>query len=99
MNKNNIYLLEKLPDELRHLSIEPGHKMLLTRWRLGNDVWVVLLTLMPGQKPMAWKLSPGEYYKINPKHGSRERWIRENLAPTIEAPANENKPRQLMLML
>lgn len=99
MNRNNTQLLEMLPEELRQLSILPRHKTLLTRRRIGEWIWIVLLTEMPGQKPMAWKLTPQHYYSINPKHGSRERWVRENLPPDFQADANPKRFIQLSLLL
>lgn len=88
-----------LPEQLRNLEIEPRHKVMLVSRRIDREMWTVLLTEMPGQSPRAWKMSAGDYFAILPKHGTRERWIRENLPPTYETEANEQKRRPLMLLL
>lgn len=88
-----------LPEELRQLSILPRHKTLLARQKVGVWIWIVLLTDMPGQKPMAWKLAPKFYNTIFPKHGSRERWVREHLQPDFQTQANPKPPIQLSLLL
>ena len=98
MNENNKKLLAMLPQELKELKIEERHKVLLVSKKVGAMMWTVLLTEMPGQCPSAWTMPIGEYWKIQPKHGTRERWIRENLKPTYTAPTNE-KRRQLLALL
>ena len=35
-----------------------------------------------------------EYWSIQPKHGTRDRYIRENMQPTISTTANPQKPQQ-----
>ena len=99
MNENNKKLLTMLPQELKDLKIEDRHKVLLVSKKLGAMIWTVLLTDMPGQCPSAWTMQIGEYWKIQPKHGTRERWIRENLKPTYTAPANVKRPTLLTLLL
>lgn len=73
-----------LPNELQDLKIQPNHKVLLTHRRINNDIWVVLLTNMPGQSDKAWKLHVNDYYNINSLHESYDRWVRNRLKPTFE---------------
>ena len=73
--------------------------MLLQHVAVGADMWVVLLTTMPGDSPKAWRLSRGEYWQIQPKHEYRDRWIRENLPPTLEADRNPEKRKPIVLSL
>lgn len=63
-----------------------------------GTVWVVLLTTMPGKRCQAWHLKKGDYWSLQPKHGTRDRHIRENFPPTIEGEQNPEKPRQLSLL-
>lgn len=77
-----------LPDECKDIVIKPRHKVALEHRFVGNDVWVVLLTKMPGQRSKAWKLTKGEYWRLQPKHGTRDRFIRENYPPIMEGPPN-----------
>ena len=98
MNENNKKLLAMLPQELKGLKIEERHKVLLVSKKVGAMMWTVLLTEVRGQCPSAWGMAIGEYWKIQRKHGTRGRWIRENLRPTYTAPANE-KRRQLLALL
>ena len=99
MNENNKKLLTMLPQELKDLIIEPRHKVLLVSRKVGAMMWTVLLTEMPGQCPSVWTMPISEYWNIQPKHGTRERWIRENLKPTYTAPANVKRPTLLTLLL
>ena len=87
-----------LPQELKDLKIEERHKVLLVTRKVDAEMWTVLLTDMPGQCPQAWRMSVGYYFQIMPKHGTRERWIRENLPPTYETEANE-KPTPMLSFL
>lgn len=78
--KNFINLL---PTECAGLAIQPGHRMLLTHQKVGTDMWVVLLTRMPGDHCKAWKMPLQEYWALEPKHGTRDRYVRENLVPEV----------------
>jgi len=92
---NNAALLSKLPAECQALSIEPRHKVALDHFLLvDGTVWVVLLTRMPGDCPKAWHMTKREYWSIQPKHGTRDRYIRENMQPTIRTTVNPQKPQQ-----
>lgn len=75
--------IKLLPTECAGLAILPGHRMLLTHQKVGTDMWVVLLTRMPGDHCKAWKISLKDYWALEPKHGTRDRYVRENLEPTI----------------
>ena len=86
---NNSELLRQLPAECQALSIEPRHKVALEHFFLNDGtVWVVLLTKMPGDCPKAWRMSRREYWELNPKHGTRDRYIRENIPPTLTGAKN-----------
>jgi hypothetical protein len=89
--------LSQLPEECQDIKIEPRHKVALHHRTVGNDIWVVLLTTMPGDNNKAWKLRKGEYWQLGPKHGTRDRWIRENLPPLVEGRKNPSKPKMLFL--
>lgn len=88
--------ISQLPVECQALKIEPRHKVALDHFFTAEDadVWVVLLTTMPGDCPKAWHLTRREYWSIQPKHGTRDRYIRENLEPTITGKQNPPKYRQ-----
>ena len=99
---NNAALLSQLPQECRTLTIEPRHKVALDHFLMTDGtVWVVLLTTMPGDSPKAWHMTKREYWSLQPKHGTRDRYIRENFTPTIVGTANPPKrlrPLQLCLL-
>lgn len=80
--------LKQLPEACQALTIAPKHRVALTHFTVGDSVWVVLLTRMPGDSNKAWRLTRGEYWQLMPKHGTRDRFIRENMVPTIEGDAN-----------
>lgn len=88
-----------LPEECQHITIAPRHKMILCHiFTSDNSVWVVLLTRMPGDSSKAWHMPREEYWKIQPKHGTRDRYIREQIRPTLEAeknPAREGRTQSL----
>lgn len=87
-----IDFIKQLPTECQNLTIEPRHKVALDHFLLDDgSVWVVLLTKMPGDCPKAWKMTKREYWNLQPKHGTRDRFIRENFTPTISGKTN---PRQ-----
>lgn len=89
----NDEFLQLLPEGCRP-TIAPRHKMILVHYPLPDStVWVVLLTTMPGDSSKAWHMNKGDYWRIQPKHEYRDRWIRENLPPTLEADRNPEKPR------
>lgn len=89
--------IELLPKECQAIQITPRHKVALEHFfTAGNDdVWVVLLTKMPGDCPKAWHMTRREYWSIQPKHGTRDRWIRENMQPSITGRLNPPKQKQL----
>lgn len=86
--------LSQLPVECQDIQIRPRCKVALEHRTTEGDVWVVLLTRMPNQPSRAWKLSKGEYYRLMPKHGTRDRYIRENMQPTIESKPFNVVPKQ-----
>jgi len=87
--------LSQLPTECQSLTIEPRHKVALDHFLMvDGTVWVVLLTTMPGDCCKAWKLTVGQYWQIQPKHGTRDRYIRENFTPTLTGTMNPPKPQQ-----
>lgn len=92
---NNASLISKLPKECQTLQIKPRHKVALEHFAISDGtIWIVLLTSMPGDFPKAWHMTKQEYWKIQPKHGTRDRWIRENIPPTISEKPNPPKPIQ-----
>ncbi len=84
---------QKLPQQCQDIDILPRHKVSLEHRAVGEDMWVVLLTTMPGDSCKAWKLNKKEYWQIEPKHGTRDRYIRENYPPTIEGPKNPQQTK------
>jgi len=87
--------IQQLPTECQSLTIKPKHKVALDHFLLDDgSVWVVLLTKMPGDCPKAWKMTKREYWNLQPKHGTRDRYIRENFTPTISGRMN---PQQSLL--
>lgn len=88
---------EQLPAECRAITIEPRHRTALQHVRVGGSVWVVLLTAMPGQRCQAWRLGVGEYWGLQPRYGSRDRFVRENMQPTLEGDANPQRHAELSL--
>lgn len=89
--------IKSLPIPCQTIQIKPRHKIALEHFQVLNDIWVVLLTLMPGDSSKAWRLTKKEYWTLQPKHGTRDRFIRENYTPTIQAAANPAKPVQTSL--
>jgi hypothetical protein len=79
------------------LVVKTGCRTLLTHVWDGDSVWVILLTAMPGKRCQAWQMTRSAYLNIVPKYGSRDRWVRENMQPTIVGDVNPSKPCQLLL--
>lgn len=86
--------IAQLPEACQDIAIKPRHKVALEHRKVGNEMWVVLLTLMPGDCCKAWRAPIGEYWKLEPKHGSRDRFIRANWLPCLKGACN---PKQLQL--
>ena len=87
MADHNKQLIQLLPPSCSYIEILPRHRTRLEVVRPSDSspyYWVVLLTIMPNQSAKAWRLEPPEYYRIQPKHETRARWIREHLPPTFE---------------
>lgn len=78
--------IEQLPKVMAGLSIEPGHKTLLTHQQYEWNVYVVLLTDMPGQTDKIWVLDSKDYYGIYSLHESRDRWVKNRIPPTYTEP-------------
>lgn len=93
------HFLSLLPEPCRSIQIEPRHKTALEHFLMDDGtVWVVLLTTMPGKRCQAWHMTKREYWNLQPKHGTRDRLIRENFPATIEGEQNPEKLRQLTLL-
>lgn len=97
MNERIIEFTGRLPHECRTLGILPGHRMTLQHMKVGKEMWVVLLTTMPGDHCRAWRMPLGEYWHLKPRYGSRDRFIRENIPPVMEGGRNPEKARELSL--
>ena len=93
--------LRQLPPECQSLSIEPRKKMALQPFFLPQGVIVVLIDDRPGSKDMAWKVDWQRWKEMNPKHGTRVRYIREHLKPDIESQIHlpRKEPEELCLQL
>lgn len=89
--------LSKLPEPCQNLAILPRHRMALQHFTVGEHIWVVLLTRMPGDSCKAWRMPKWEYWRLQPKYGSRDRYIRENVPPYILSEANPSPPREQSL--
>ena len=83
------YIQEQLPEQCRSLAIAPRHKVAFEHFFVGDVVWIVLLTDMPGQKDSAWRLSRKDYWAIQSLHESRDRWVRNRIEPTITCAAKD----------
>ena len=85
MKSSTLSFIQRLPPCSRSVAIKPRCKTDLTHhYAPDGSVWVVLLTEMPGKRCQAWHLSRADYYSLEPKHGSRDRFVREHMQPTIE---------------
>ncbi len=90
-------LLSQLPEDCRPV-VKPRHKVALEHYLMPDGfVWVVLVTMMPGDSSKAWHMSRGDYFGIRPKHGTRDRWVRENMPPTLRADNNQTDTATLFL--
>ncbi len=98
MKDSTISFIRKLSLCSQGVYIQPRCKTDLSHhFAPDGSVWVVLLTEMPGKRCQAWHLSRSNYYSLEPKHGSRDRFIREHMEPVIEGERNPPKPMQLLL--
>lgn len=98
MKSSTLSFIQRLPTCSQHVAIQPRCKTDLSHhFDTDGSVWVVLLTEMPGKRCQAWHLSRADYYSLEPKHGSRDRFVREHMQPTIEGEPNPPKPTQLLL--
>ena len=90
----NSEFIQRLPEECQGIRILPRHKMSLEHFSCDDrNVWVVLLTEMPGDCSKAWRVPRREYWELEPKHGPRDRYIRENFTPVLVADRNPSKQR------
>lgn len=85
--------LSQLPEPCRELVIQPRHRVALQHFTVDGHIWVVLLTRMPGDSCKAWMMPKWEYWKLRPKYGSRDRYIRENFPPHILGEVNPQIPQ------
>ena len=98
MKDSTISFIRRLPPCSRSVAIQPRCKTDLSHhFDMDGSIWVVLLTEMPGKRCQAWHLSRSDYYSLEPKHGSRDRFVREHMQPVIEGEPNPPKPMQLLL--
>ena len=98
MKSSTLSFIQRLPPCSRAVAIKPRCKTDLTHhYAPDGSVWVVLLTEMPGKRCQAWHLSRADYYSLEPKHGSRDRFVREHMQPTLEGEKNPSNPTQLLL--
>jgi hypothetical protein len=98
MKDSTISFIQRLPPCSRSVAIKPRCKTGLSHhFDTDGSVWVVLLTEMPGKRCQAWHLSRKNYYSLEPKHGSRDRFVREHMQPVIEGEKNPPKPMPLLL--
>jgi hypothetical protein len=81
------------------MAIKPGHKVELAHVRDGADILVVLLTTMPGDCCKLWRIPAAEYWQLNPKHGTRDRYIRENRPPTLAGAKNQRATQSILQLL
>lgn len=79
---------QNLPLECQALEIQPRHRVAFEHFFVGNDVYVVLLTNMPGQADKVWKLTRKEYWALQTKHESRDRYIRAWHTPILVGEEN-----------
>ena len=87
-------ILTQLPAECQGLTIAPRHKVLLTHQAIGGDMWVILLTDMPGDRDKAWRMTKRDYWNIQTLHESRDRWVRNRFEPTFQGSLNEVKKQE-----
>ena len=98
MKNSTLSFIQRLPPCSQHVAIKPRCKTDLSHhFAPDGTVWVVLLTEIPGKRCQAWHLSRADYYSLEPKHGSRDRFVREHMEPTIEGEKNPSNPTQLLL--
>lgn len=96
-NTNIDDFVGRLPAECRGISIQSRCRTALQHFEVGNDMVVVLLTKMPGDRCRAWRMRKCEYWHLQPRYGSRDRYIRENMPPTMEGRTNELPAPELSL--
>ena len=85
-------ILEHLPEQLQGLTIEQGKRVLFQHFPIGQYMYVVLLTNMPGDCDRFWLVTKQYYWAIESLHESRDRWIRYRVAPTWQGEPNAPKP-------
>lgn len=76
--------LALLPAMCHGASIAPGKRTSLGVYYGMREIWAVLLTDMSGDTDKAWRLTHSQWEAIHPKHGSKARWVRENITPTVQ---------------
>lgn len=91
--------MRQLPPSCAGIAIKPGRKVELTHIRDGADILVILLTTMPGDCCKMWRIPSGEYWQLNPKHGTRDRYIRENRTPTLSGAKNQRATQSILQLL
>lgn len=67
------YILSRCP----FITIAPGHWTTLQHCFIDGYVYVVYLNRRNGISKV-WRLSQDEYRALEPKHGSRDRFVSEN---------------------
>ena len=110
MNDENRRFVALLPEELADVTIPDGKKAAeVIRWIRGV-CWIVHLTEMGGKRSRAWSVDAASWRSIDPKHGGKVRWVKDNIAPRYESQEHPKamksrgsthghgqKPRQLEL--
>ena len=76
-------ILDRLPYECGNVKIKPRHWTTLEHRFVNGTVWIVYLNSKNG-KNKAWKLPVQEYLRLEPKHGTRDRFVKENFRPELE---------------
>ena len=85
MNEENRRFVALLPEELADVTIPEGKKAAETiRWIRGV-CWIVHLTEMGGKRSRAWSVDAVSWSYIEPKHGGKVRWVKDNISPRYES--------------
>lgn len=85
MNDENKRFVALLPEELADVTIPDGKKSAeVIKWIRGV-CWIVHLTEIGGKRSRAWSVDAVSWSYIEPKHGGKVRWVKDNIAPRFES--------------
>ena len=85
MNDENRRFVALLPEELADVTIPEGKKAAeAVRWIRGV-CWIVHLTEIGGKRSRAWSVDAVSWSYIEPKHGGKIRWVKDNISPRFES--------------